>query len=578
MRRRRPGPAAAGAAQPGRQRRQVHRARRGRRSGSRLEPRQRRRACCAPLRRQGHRHRHLRRRPAARSSSRSPRPTARPRGVTAAPAWAWPSAAQLVELMGGEIGWRASRAGAARSGSPSRLQPAPPPRRRTADAADAGCACCASTTPLAARASSRAARRAGRRGRPRGERRRAVERLQRPPRPTAVRLRAARRQMPEPGGLELADACVKRAARRDACRSSPHDVAPARPRPRELRGEGIDGLARQAGAAAHLRDVAASVIAPSAAAAPAAAVRRRRAPEAASRGAGSACSSSRTTRSTSRSPCAARQAGPPRRRRGQRPRGRRRRAADAVRRRADGLPHARARRLRGDDRIRRREQGRPTGADRRDDRERHAGDRERCFAVGDGRLRDQAARRAPCGAALALGPRIAGPCRRSRARVDPVDAALSPTISAPCQAARTRPDLLGELIDLFLGDLPAALRRDPRRPRGGRPAGVRAAAHSLKGSAGNLGARPLAAPCQDVECRIARRGSLEGVAALVAPIGRRGGAGHGVPPGGAPLGRSRAGSARAAIFARMRDLPIAPRAFPALLSASVRRAARTASR
>ena len=64
------------------------------------------------------------------------------------------------------------------------------------------------------------------------------------------------------------------------------------------------------------------------------------------------------------------------------------------------------------------------------------------------------------------------------------------------------------------------------------PQAVRTAAHSLKGSAGNLGARQLAALCQEIEL-IARQGSLEGIAALRRASRGRSGAGGGVPPGGA---------------------------------------------
>ena len=93
---RRPGPAPAGPRQPRRQRHQVHRARRGRRP--RRASRRRTTAGVVPPRS-----------PSATRASASPpekqaadlrpvrrRPTARRRGSTAAPAWAWRSAAQLV--------------------------------------------------------------------------------------------------------------------------------------------------------------------------------------------------------------------------------------------------------------------------------------------------------------------------------------------------------------------------------------------------------------------------------------------------------------------------------------------------
>jgi HPt (histidine-containing phosphotransfer) domain-containing protein len=71
------------------------------------------------------------------------------------------------------------------------------------------------------------------------------------------------------------------------------------------------------------------------------------------------------------------------------------------------------------------------------------------------------------------------------------------------------PDLLNELIDLFLSDAPALMqslydavaRRDAES--------LTQTAHSLKGSASNLGARGMAAVCANLERR-GRAGSLSG--------------------------------------------------------------------
>ena len=136
-------------AQPGRQRDQVHRARRASSSTSSAEEPSERRGLSA-LRRDATPASASRRTSSSRSSRRSPRPTARRRAATAAPAWAWPSRTQLVALMGGEhLASRASRARAAPSHFTARLgaagrPAAQPPRRRTGAAA--ACACWSSTT------------------------------------------------------------------------------------------------------------------------------------------------------------------------------------------------------------------------------------------------------------------------------------------------------------------------------------------------------------------------------------------------------------------------------------------------
>jgi HPt (histidine-containing phosphotransfer) domain-containing protein len=71
------------------------------------------------------------------------------------------------------------------------------------------------------------------------------------------------------------------------------------------------------------------------------------------------------------------------------------------------------------------------------------------------------------------------------------------------------PDLLKELIDLFLTDAPALLAclRDAIDRQD--PVSLMQTAHSLKGSAANLGARGMAAVCASLERR-GRLGSFNG--------------------------------------------------------------------
>jgi histidine phosphotransfer protein HptB len=67
--------------------------------------------------------------------------------------------------------------------------------------------------------------------------------------------------------------------------------------------------------------------------------------------------------------------------------------------------------------------------------------------------------------------------------------------------------LLARLIRSFLGKTPPAVDRLGDLLRAGDPAEVREHAHSLKGSASNLGAGPLAALFAEVE-QLAREGEL----------------------------------------------------------------------
>jgi PAS domain S-box-containing protein len=80
-----------------------------------------------------------------------------------------------------------------------------------------------------------------------------------------------------------------------------------------------------------------------------------------------------------------------------------------------------------------------------------------------------------------------------------------------------QPDPVGELIDLFLHDAPERLRRMCVALQRRDATGLYAAAHSLKGSASNLGARSLAALCVQVE-RAARSESLDGAVGLLEQV------------------------------------------------------------
>jgi HPt (histidine-containing phosphotransfer) domain-containing protein len=74
------------------------------------------------------------------------------------------------------------------------------------------------------------------------------------------------------------------------------------------------------------------------------------------------------------------------------------------------------------------------------------------------------------------------------------------------------PDLVVELVTLFLRDTPDRLRELSGRPLEGRPAAR--VAHSVKGSAGNLGATALQALASQLEQAGLRGDSADALAAL----------------------------------------------------------------
>jgi CheY-like chemotaxis protein/HPt (histidine-containing phosphotransfer) domain-containing protein len=80
-----------------------------------------------------------------------------------------------------------------------------------------------------------------------------------------------------------------------------------------------------------------------------------------------------------------------------------------------------------------------------------------------------------------------------------------------------QPDPLAELVDLFLEDAPRRLERLRDAIASKDPLAAYAAAHSLKGSASNMGARSLAAYCSTLE-KQARSGNLEGADQLLHSI------------------------------------------------------------
>lgn len=81
------------------------------------------------------------------------------------------------------------------------------------------------------------------------------------------------------------------------------------------------------------------------------------------------------------------------------------------------------------------------------------------------------------------------------------------------------PDVLTEVLCLFRDDAPSRVGAIVSACRGGDVHGVLAAAHSLKGSAGNIGACALHIVCRDIEAA-AREGDLAAVGALIEDLER----------------------------------------------------------
>jgi HPt (histidine-containing phosphotransfer) domain-containing protein len=76
------------------------------------------------------------------------------------------------------------------------------------------------------------------------------------------------------------------------------------------------------------------------------------------------------------------------------------------------------------------------------------------------------------------------------------------------------PDLLRELLDLFMIDTPNNLEAIGQAIATRNAEGLRHAAHSAKGSSANLGAAALAAACKELE-DLGRSGTTEGALPLL---------------------------------------------------------------
>jgi HPt (histidine-containing phosphotransfer) domain-containing protein len=80
------------------------------------------------------------------------------------------------------------------------------------------------------------------------------------------------------------------------------------------------------------------------------------------------------------------------------------------------------------------------------------------------------------------------------------------------------PDVLTEVLQLFLKEVPLRMDRLRNACAAGNIEGVYRAAHSLKGSAGNIGAQRLVDVCRQLD-ELGRAGDLTEAAPLVAALG-----------------------------------------------------------
>lgn len=80
------------------------------------------------------------------------------------------------------------------------------------------------------------------------------------------------------------------------------------------------------------------------------------------------------------------------------------------------------------------------------------------------------------------------------------------------------PDVLKEVLQLFLADVPGRIERLRTAWQAGNALELQRAAHSLKGSAGNIGAHALLAVCSAIDEQ-GRSGDLTRLDDLIASLG-----------------------------------------------------------
>ncbi|HXG49305.1 MAG TPA: Hpt domain-containing protein, partial [Methylomirabilota bacterium] len=147
------------------------------------------------------------------------------------------------------------------------------------------------------------------------------------------------------------------------------------------------------------------------------------------------------------------------------------------------------------------------------------GDRERCLAVGMNEYLTKPIQLADLEKVLQRALLKASVRPDSTEPQSGPDASLDATVIAGLRDLREpgQPDPLGELIDAFFRDARPRIEHIEAALRAGDGAKAAAAAHTLKGSASNLGARRLASLCAQIE-KHAKAGEVTDASGLLASV------------------------------------------------------------